>query len=244
MHILKSLGKFLASFVFTTALSLLIISVSLAEITSYESMNSIFVNVAGKKILGDSTKTTETYSQLSKYCESKDFVELPVGEEKLEVRCADIKSSTPDTLGDVIASAMFKKTYYKQYSCGFIECLLQGGENLMVAISSTGNEFFKNSIIYLAGITLFGAAAVIFLAETVAGKMKTFGKDCMSVGAIAFLMFFSDIILPRFVPAESLSDVSSVLSVVINIMAIRFLIVFAAGAAIFVIGFLIGRKKN
>jgi len=243
MPIIKSATKFLASFIFTTTLSLLIISVTLAEITSYESMNSIFVSVAGKKVMGENANNEETYSQLSKYCETNSAVELPAGEEKLEINCADIKSSTPDKLGDVIASAMFKKIYYKQYSCEFVECLLQGGENLMVAISSTGNAFFKNSIIYLVGITLLGAAGVLILAETFAGKLKKFGKDCMSVGVIAFLMLFSDIILPKFVPAESMEGMSGVLSMVTNTMAMRFLIVFAVGAAIFAIGFIAERKK-
>ena len=245
MSKLISVERFLGSFIFTTSLSLLIITISLADITSYENMKPLFVGLIGERAMEkDGAKAAETYSQLSAYCENKESVEIPMDSEKLEVKCADIKSGGPENLNNVIASAMFDKIYYKKYSCGFVECIKSGGENLLVVASSTGNRFFQDSILYIAAATTFGAIAVLILTETLAGKLKAFGKDCMSVGALAFLMLLSGIILPKFVPAEVLGNVSGFLGAITNTMAIRFLIVFFAGIILFIMGYLIGRKKK
>jgi len=244
MSRLRSLCKFLGSFAFTTALSLLITTASLAEITSYESMKPLLVSLFVEKIAGDSAKAAETYAQLLAYCQSRDSVEMPMDSEKIEVKCSDIKSSRPEDINNVIASAMFDKVYYKKYSCSFVDCIKSGGDNLLIVASSTGNKFFQDSIVYTAAATAIGAVIILVLAETFAGRLKTLGADCMSVGALAFLILLSVIILPKFIPAESLGNIGEFLGAITNTMTVRFLFVFAAGAVLFATGFFTGRKKR
>jgi len=241
---LRSLGKFLGSFIFTTSLSLVIIAISLAEITSYENMKPVFVGIAGEKIVEDTTKLAELHSQLVKSCEGKESIEIPTGSENIEVKCADVVSSTPENIGNVIATAMFDKVYYKKYNCNFIECIQLGGENLMVIASSTGNKFFQDSILYLSIATVLGVVIVFVLNETYALRLKAVGKDCIGVGAMVFLIFLTNFIVPSFVPAELLPKISGFLNFVENSIMIRFAVVLVVGIVLFLIGFLIGRKKD
>jgi len=240
----RSLGKFLGSFIFTTSLSLLIIAISLAEITSYENMKPVFVGLAGEKIVGDTTKLAELHSQLAKSCEGKESIEIPTGSENIDVKCADVISSTPENTGNVIATAMFDKVYYKKYNCNFIECIQLGGENLMVVASSTGNKFFQDSILYLSITTVLGVVIVFVLNETYALRLKAVGKDCIGVGAMVFLILLTNFVVPSFVPAELLPKISGFLNFVENSIMIRFAVVLVIGIVLFVIGFLIGRKGD
>lgn len=245
MPTLRSLGKFLGSFIFTTSLSLLIIVISLAEITSYENMKPVFVGLAEKKILeGDAAKLAELHSQLAKSCEGKESIKIPTGSENIEVKCVDVVSSTPENIGNVIATAMFDKVYYKKYNCNFIECIQLGGENLMVVASSTGNKFFQDSILYLSITTVLGVAIVFALNETYALRLKTVGKDCIGVGVMVFLILLTNFVVPSFVPAEFLPKISGFLNFVENSIMIRFAVVLVVGIVLFLIGFLIGREKD
>jgi hypothetical protein len=208
-------------------------------------MKEFFVGLVAEKILDkDPAKLADLQSQLSKSCEGKEFVQIPAEPEAIEAKCSDIVSSKPENLGNVIAAAMFEKVYYKKYSCDFIRCIMLGGDNLMVFSSSTGNKFFQDSIIYLAITTMGGVILVLVLNESLASRIKTLGRDCMGVGAIAFLMLLTGTFIPNFVPPEVLPQISGFLSAFEKNIETRFFIIFAMGLIIFIIGFLIGRNKT
>jgi len=246
MGILRSIGKIVGDFFFVLCLSVVILMLTIAEVTEYNNLKPIVVGVINQQIRKQIEPDKLTIFQQNLNCSSRETIEFPMNEnENVTLKCSDIKNSNPEDLGSLIGSSMFEKIYYKEYSCEFIQCIQQAdfqGKAMLFA-SSTANQFFKKSLIYLwIGTALFG---IILLVSLKGWEIpKNFGKSLIVVG-IPFI--FIKLLRDKLnLPVDTVA-VQPLVDQLFNSLSNRYLIVLIIGILLTIIGYvgsyLVRRKE-
>jgi len=238
MGILRTIGKDIGGFFFVLCLSLIIIMLTVVELTQYNSLKPIIANTIGQQITKqlDADKLSLLHQQVLVQCSGKESLELPLGEiGNATLKCSDIKNTKPEDLGSLISSALFEKIYYKKYNCEFVQCYKQSNfqEKVMLLASSTANQFLNKILTYLwIGA---GLSALLLLASSKGWEVpKNFGKSFLVIG-IPF--FFINILKKKInLPTEA-SAVQPLINQLFDLLYNRYLIVLAIGVVLLIIGY-------
>ena len=238
MGILRSIGKFVGEFFFVLCLSILILMLTIVELTDYSNLKPMVAAVINQQITKqmDAQKLSLLHAQILSQCSNRETLEMPMGEwGNATLKCSDVKSTKPEDLSSLIASSMFEKIYYKKYDCEFIQCYKQSEfqEKAMLFASSTANQFFKKYLIYLwVGTALFG---LILLVSSKGWEIpKNFGKSLIAVG-IPFILI--KVLKDKInLPAEA-SAVQPQIDQILNTLSNRYLIDLIIGILLVIIGY-------
>jgi hypothetical protein len=239
MGILKKIGVSVGCLLFTTFITLSIVSIAVVDITSYDSLQPLFSDII-KSTIGDVDPATMDVmlDALRQQCQGKDTIEFSQGDTTVMIDCSDIMEEGAD-VRDIIATSMFDELYYKQYDCDFIECMVSG--EFTVIASAQGNSFFQNAQIVFIAVSALGAAIIIALTETWPGRLKTLGIQMIFIGIAYFIMdIVIPMVLPNFVPTTEAGAVAQAMSLVDSItqsMKMYFLCFFVAGAVLTAAGY-------
>jgi hypothetical protein len=239
MGILKKVGTSVGCLLFTTFVALSIVSIAVIDITSYDNLEPLFSDII-KSSIGDVDPASMDIllDTLRQQCQGQDKVEFSQGETTIVIDCSDIMEEGAD-VRDIIATSMFDELYYKQYECGFIECLTSG--EFAVIASAQGNSFLRNIQIVFIAVSALGAAMIIAFTETWPGRLKTLGIQMIFIGIAYFLMdIVIPMVLPNFVPTTEAGVVAQAMSLVDSItqsMKMYFLCFFIVGVALTAAGY-------
>ena len=187
----------------------------------------------------------QLHSVFLQECKSEEYINLPsIGSENISIPCKDVNASTPENFIDLVGGEIFDTFYYNEYSCNFIECLKQPGEEkLLVIVSLKGHEFFKNIQLYFWDLTAVGLLILLVSIDTWGKRLKTLGWGMILVGLPFVIFDYTKNIVLKNIPANLVGILNSVISSV----SYSFLIVLAVGVVLLLSGFMIEfrlKKKN
>lgn len=248
MSILRGIGKFLGGLIFSTLLGLALLTLSLAQLTEYNTLRPMVVGILEQQINQQFTPDdlSAINSQLLELCQNNDTIQLSnntiTGTNTLN--CTKLRES--NNLSSFLATSTFDDIYYKKYNCSVLECLQERNdtEKAMIIFSETANNYFKNILNYFIIGTVIGAIILLVSAKGW-GIPKSFGVCLVSVGIPYFVINIIKGMLP--IPQEAIQVAGPVINQIFDLISIKFLIVFVIGIAVLVIG-LVGvyltKKKN
>ncbi len=245
MAILRWIGKTFGSMIFSTALILLILGMSLVDLTSYENVKSASAAIAKEQLFSKFTESdlNDFRTYLISQCTQSSVVNVPIGTgTPVILKCADV-SNTKNNLKDMISNAVADSVYYKNFNCSFIDCLTKGGlQNAQVIFSNEGHLFLKGTINYLWILTGVGLVILLASASTWQGRLKGIGFNLVFAGLPFLFINMTD----KFIPPlpEGFGSVHDVINSFIASIRTRLMIVLIAGIVLIVLGFMLGFYTN
>lgn len=266
MGILRSLGKTFAGAAFTTALITVLMSQSLGEFTSYESMKPVFLDIISK-VAGDQAlavnltqaEANQIRSVLHDYCRKNDYIDLadlpqfmtdvrglPVNVSELKIKCSDIDTIVPPNATSInpatlAASSIFDSIYYKEYTCSFVNCVLhvESREDYMIFLSEAFNKFLLRTKYYSIAITAASLAAFLVLITTWIDRVNKVGWSLFSIGITPYIFApIENLLFSRIATAPEVQQVASgIIKPLVDSTFTHFNLILVAGMAMLVTGY-------
>ncbi len=243
MKILRALGKFLGSTIFTTFLVSAILIMEIISFTSYDNFKLLaggLVETQLSSVLSDENLAT-LQTLLFFQCAQADKISVPMGRQDIILNCSDVKDADRTQLKSAITIAVVDGFYYKKFDCKFIDCIKSGGlENLLIVATNEGNQFYKSLQIYLWVGTAVGLALLLVSIETWVGRLKGVGWNLAVTGfPFVFFKYVKAIPLPS-IPAETQSFASPIIDSLLTSLGNKLMIVFVVGVIFLVAGYGLG----
>lgn len=243
VSVVRKIGKGFGGFLFTTFLSLSILTLVMIEFTEYENLKpvafSLFSNVMKSGI--SKSQITEIYNNLRAHCEAnpEKMEEFSINNKTIIMNCSKILEGTQEDFIDMIFEKQFNfdEIYYKEYDCEFIECISSGdSEAFTVILSAEANKFFREFLYYVLIGTVIGGA---ILAVSCKGFeiFRSFGYSCVVMGVPFFFMNILQGFIESRIPSETLSILSPIIGRILNSISDKLLVVFIVGVILLVIGY-------
>lgn len=246
MSIVKSLGKIIGGLLFTFFLTFALLSISLIDFTSYSNLKSftgeLLSNSLSQQINED--KLSQIYDNLKSQCVNKKSTSLQFGETSVEIDCPTLANTKAKDLFSLVSANLFDSIYYKSYSCDFLDCIMQpGNDGLLVLLSQHANDFLKNIQIVLWALAGIGALMMYFSVDTMQGRLKTFGSNLVfSGGSYLILTYATNYLIPsQLLPGNIKLD--SVINNLFGKLTNYFIIIFIVGVLLLLAGHLINKKR-
>jgi hypothetical protein len=239
VSILRGIGKFLGGFVFGTFLALSILAASFIELTEYNNLQPVAVNIISEQVMENATQeeVNNLHLTLLELCENKETIEMSLGEENITLNCSKIRETRTEELLPLFATETFDKIYYKKYDCEFIECIQEGDPRLLV--SAHANSFFKNIQNVLWMVTVIGAIVLFISVKTWSGRLKSFGIILIVAGVPAFILNLNLLssFIENSVPPQVMTVASPLINKFFDSISSKLLIVFISGIILTVFGY-------
>lgn len=238
----RTLLKIICSLLLITSLIFFIISLSFSQTLSYSNLKPVLTKTF-KEQMGqiDQTELAHFHSELIQNCTASgaETIDVPLGKEpgseSIILKCADIKTTPPQGLVDLIAEGMFDKIYYREYECSFIECFdeLDEDEKFFVFTSEFASRFFKTiSNLFLIAIIIF-IALIVLLCVPKYSALVSIGTNFTVIGLLLFVVKVAKAKIPM--PEE----VSLLFNPFFNYLSTYFSILLIAGLALLVVGIIV-----
>lgn len=252
MGFLRGLGKFVGSIIFTTFLVLAILLMEIVDFTSYDN----FKSVAGEILEGQlfSAVSDSDLDDLQNFmlfqCSGRDKVSVPLfGGRPIVLSCSDVANSNKMQLKSLITTALIDNFYHRDFNCSFIDCVTTGNyENLLIAVSGEGNEFYKSLQTYAWIGTALGLVILVMSTETWTGKMKGVGFNLVFVGLPFLLVGYFQSSLTPLIPPELEASVNPIMGGLMSSLKDKFMMVLVIGIVLVVagygLGFYLSEKKK
>ncbi len=242
MSIWKSIGKIVGGFLFTLFLALAIFMGSITDFTKNDNLKPIATELIKSQYSSFITEEqlNQTHAMLLEGCRMVESIELPLGAQNISLSCKDVRESTPQTLITLIGGNTFDAFYYKKYSCSFIECLKQPGqEKLLVLFSLKAHEIFRNIQIYLWGFTAVSLIILLVSIDTWQKRLKNLGWSLIFVGLpVVLFKYLKNLLLPP-IPANLENLVNPIINKLVDSLSKSFLIVLIVGIVLLMCGYLL-----
>lgn len=255
MGILSTLGSVFGGLIFTVSLGLLVVVIALGQFTNYANLQPILSDVVANQIAKASSPSDigNLTLQLKQECggsSTQANVDLGTQIGNVSLNCSDVLQTQASQLSNLLGKATFDKIYYKQYSCDFLQCILQlqGNDRYLLVITSLANKFFNSAIIPLAAATVLGLGITIVAIRTWYEIFKSIGVSCLLIGIVYFTFPFIQTSVKQVAPSDQAAIAQQVISNMFDSMRANLLIIFILGAFLATIGyvasFLIKRKSR
>ena len=162
------------------------------------------------------------------------------------IRCADVAAAGgPDELRQILAAGVFDYVYYKDYACGFFDCLsqLHDQELAMMMVSGHAHEFFKSMMALsvagiMAGLALmaYGIRRLFPVVRAVGIEMSIAGAASLAVSKVA----------EGAVPVEAAVNeaIAPLISGLFDTLSGGFAVVLAVGVVVAAAGFIGSRGRK
>ncbi|GEM_PF-5267883 len=196
--------------------------------------------------LSDKQKNIILHKMLVVECLKKDNLTFGLENSTISIPCSIIQNATSDELPSILGETVFNNIYYKKYNCSFIECLMAPGgiEKYMIIISGYANNFFRSTMSYMLIGIVIGAVILFVCYESWYGRLMTAGK-AMIISTIPYI--FTILAINFLIPAGILSFIAPLTIELVRLMKRCLLIIFAIGATLIIVGYILkryGKKKK
>jgi hypothetical protein len=243
MDIIRGIGKFIGGSLFTLGLSVFIIILTMMQFTEYDTVKPLFVPLIENQ-LSNQTNSSDwpmVHTSLVTQCEGKENIQLPLGNDNITLKCSDIASSSSDRLVKLIAVVAFDKVYYKEYACGFIDCIRNMDiQNLYIIFSYKGLQFYRSALVYAVVTTVVGLL-VLTVSSKGWGRLTSVGSICLVSGLSFIVLPFIKNIAPR-------ADISPIVNKLFELLSAKYVVILAIGVVLLAVGvagkYLIKRNKK
>jgi hypothetical protein len=243
MRILRTVGKVIGGFFFTTFLALVIFMLAITHFTAYNVLKPIVVDILKQQLIVTPEQLNATYTALSNECAASGNETIYF--QSLEVKCSDISATEAKDLPELISNVTFDKIYFKKYDCSFIECIqLPEKEKLLFLISKQANEFFERTITYLGAAATLSLFILVAATETWSGRFKAVGLSLILIGIFYFLIPLLKGYVTQQIPQQISEKTSFIASQIFDSISYNLLIIFIAGLILTTTGFLLSYFKN
>jgi hypothetical protein len=240
MKILRGIGKSLGVLIFSFALVLAIMALTLTKFTSHDNLKSYIPGIIARQYNLTDEELEQTHTFLLEECKGKESIDLSnITTANASLNCRDLEASTPQNIPNLIGTSIFDSFYYRKYDCGFITCLKTSGnnlDNLPALISYKGYQFF-NSIQKFFWIAV-GLSLILILVsvEKWDNRLKILGINLLIIG-IPMLIFgyFKNHFLPPL--PEIASSIAPIINQLFSFITTDFLIITIVGAVLTVAGY-------
>jgi hypothetical protein len=181
MSIIRKIGKYLASSLFTIFLILSVFVFSFAQSSEYATLKS-----ASAKAI-ESRLQHVSYENVSAICQVQESVEIGIEDiGNISVPCNEVKNR--EDFLRLFADAIFDKIYFKRYTCKFLECIKQ---EPLVVLSAHANSFFKSLQLPVAIAAAIFGVIYLLLAENTTERLKGLGSAMTFCGLQFFLFSYT-----------------------------------------------------
>lgn len=265
MGFLRSGGKFLGKLVFTTCLALLIATIGMAEFTEYDNLKAVFGDIIGSQIEGrveevepdienvSQEELEDVYQALLEMCEGQNSIDIsiPESDESVTVDCNELReagslegANLTTVAKNAIVDPIFDGIYYKEYDCGFLECMQTG--QFLVMFSEQGHEFFSEIQIYLSVGVAVGAVIILVLSKTWPDRLKGLGWPLVFTGVSYVIFELGKMFISEILPGEEEVGINilSITKTMLDPMINAFLVVLVAGIAMVATGYALAYKEK
>ena len=244
MKLLRGLGKFFGSTIFTTFLVLAILLMELVSFTSYDNFKLLASEISKKQLFSAMSEQdlTDLQQMLLFQCSQTDRINVPIfGGQPVVVKCDDVRNSDKAQLPTLITNALVDSIYYQKFNCSFIDCITKGNQqDMLIVASNEGNQFYKSLQVYMWIIAVVGLILLLVSIETWSGRLKGVGFNLVFTGLpFLFLGYIQSSFMPALPPAIE-SSVKPIIDGLISSLKDKFLIVFAIGVVLVIAGYALG----
>ncbi len=255
--ILRKISLIIFSLIFSISLSFLLITHGLLELTEYNTLQPIMVDIfnSALTIEGNETEMQMNYNLLLQQCKDSQTnkIEIPLGtgETPIEISsitldCNEVKdTSNYHDIVNLISKNIFDKLYYKEYTGDFLTNWKKSGseENkAWLLFSNYFHNYLKQNLKYILILTIITAVIIILLSGILNG-IKNIGISCVFIGIpFLFVGLIKKMIILKL-PQEA-SFASSFIDKILDIFRDRFLIAFALGIILVIIYVIVKKIKK
>ncbi len=247
VKILRALGKFVFSILFSLLLVSSLLVMSVANFTEFGNLNKI----VGSLISGQLTSggTPEEISagllQLKELCASSETksISLSGSGEDLTFDCSQVENLDESNVGAAMGGQILEKIYYKEYGCDFLSCVTQSEKpSITILFSKNANDFFKQIQIYVWIATAVIGGILFFLIETWSGRLRSFGINFIFVGLPFFVMNYFKGKLLSAVPEQFVAAAGPLLDSLFKPVEQIYMIMLVGGVILVVASFVVKYK--
>jgi len=210
----KKIAKFIAAMLFTSFLSLFVISLSVYDLTSYDTLKSL-----SKDVLAEQAAQIMPFIEES--CKTSSRIEFDIQNDKISFNCSEIRTS------DSFAGKILDSIYYKNYSCTVLDCI----KTPSAFVSAFGNKLMLDVIFILGILSLICGIVLFFLLDK---KITGLGISLIFVGINYFVILLGKNVI------QSRADVINSL---LDPVAANFLYILIAGIVLAAVGYCKGRNR-
>ena len=243
----RKTGLVIGSIILSALLILTLTLFSLAQLTTYETLKPLSANLAAETLTKNMTadEANTLYSNLTLACDvsGNESLILPMGEnttESVKIKCADIKSSGPTDLGKIFGGAIFDDLYYRNYGWSYPEAFLKAkspNEYFSAFFSKNAHDFYNVMFMVLLALTVVMALVMIWLGKSWIAIARDFGISLI----LATTPFFVLELFKSNLPSTITNILGSTADMMTQSLSQNFLIIFAIGIVLLVIG-LVGSR--
>ncbi len=237
MTLKKKLAKSAVAFIFSTFLTIAILSYSLFQITDKETLKPIMLAISSNQVPPEQVAQTREF--IIQQCGSRQTIDLPLQNEKITVDCNKIKNSPPEKTIEIIYSDNIDKLYNLEYKCEFLDCLKTQPS---VIFSAKANNFFM-SLTYISIIltVIFGILLALLSRDSKSGVLLAFGWSFVFVGISYFFVLAAKTSL---IPADVAEVAGPAIDIIFNIILFNLLVVLATGIILLGLGYSLPRLQR
>jgi hypothetical protein len=250
MSFLKKLGLGAGSFLLSLLLVATLMTFSVAQITSAETLRPFVADIAGQRLFQNlsADESALIYSELTTQCDATGAgtVTAPVASEdasevtNLSLSCAELRGFGPEGIGKVYGGAIFDELYYAKPDCAYPMCFFDqhmGANAFTTYLSEEANKFYQTMFYVLVALTVLVAIGLVRLGKSWTSLAKSFGLSLV----IAGIPVFGISLIKSSIPAEAAALIGSAADPLFDALSTNFLFVFITGVTLLAIG-LIGSK--
>ena len=237
MSLKRRVAKSAVAFIFSTFLTIAILSYSLVQITDKETLKPIVIAIAANQVPPEQVAQMREF--IIQQCGGKQTIDLPLQNEKIAVDCNKIKSSPAEKTVEIIYSDNIDKLYNLEYKCEFLDCLRT---QPAVIFSAKANNFFM-SLTYISIIltVIFGILLAFLSRDSKFGVLRAFGWSFVFVGISYFFILAAK---TTIIPQDVVEIAGPAIDIIFNIILFNLLIILIAGAILLAIGYIGPKLKK
>lgn len=247
MSFVRRIAKGLFGFLFTVSLILAITLFGVSQITQIDSVKSITSELLGFQTGGEdipiSAEGEELLNDVRAQCGEDSLQEFQIA--GVSITCDEANAIGEEmSVSDFVVSKVVDGSYFTEYDCDFVSCLLQGEEPFPLVVTKHANDFYSEAFNYMLVVALIFGALFVIAAETTNERMRSVGFSLLWV-SVPFLVggFFIDDIVLFVAPPEWSSPIAPVIESLVNRILEPVLMIYvyilAAAVALVVAGYVV-----
>lgn len=238
MSVLRSVVKSFGVLLFTTGFAFYILTIVLANLTTYENLKPIFTSM----IIDENIKP-ETLDiilvGLRQECKGKNRIEFQSEFGNITLKCDEVNKAGVN-VKELFTTAVFDKIYYTKYNCSIIDCIRSEPIAIM---SAQGNAFFLTFQAISFMISAFGCGLILLAGKNWVVRIKSIGLSMIYIGIPYFVI---DILVSRMEKSISIpiSKVDIIIESIVTPMKTYFLYTLLAGIILTIVSYGLSVKKR
>jgi hypothetical protein len=245
----KTMLEGLSGFLFSLSLGSIILFYVMFQFTLYENLQPAVDSVIQEQSAPegfDESDFPNMKNDLLSRCSNSTTGQIDVELENgglVELACPGIENAaTSKEIFTMVGASAFKKAYYQEHDCSFIQCLLQEGNStnkLAMLLSQKSHDFFGEIQIFVIAVTALFGFIFAYASGTPEKIARNFGWAFTFLGS-------------SFIMAELFKNMDPATGSVFEVLSAKMFVgiqdyligVFVLGIILLIIGYGVSIRKN